>query len=139
MAEVGRPQEWGEEIVKKLEEVFAIDGTVSEACFYAGISRQLYYTYVKENAEEGSEERKLYDRFQALRERPVLKARQTIVKGLDDINNAQWYLARKKKNEFSSRQEITGKDGKELVSLSGEKKKKLDELGILNGDQSSKT
>ena len=115
MAQVGRPQEWGEETVKKLEEVFSLDGTVSEACFYAGISRQLYYTYVKEDAPEGSPERELFDRFEALRERPVLKARQTIVKNLDNPQYATWYVERKRKNEFSSRNELTGKDGKDLT------------------------
>lgn len=114
MAEIGRPKEWGDEIVKKLEEVFAMDGTVSEACFYAGISRQLYYTYVKEDAPAGSSERDLYDRFEALREKPVLKARQTIMKSLDIPETAKWYLERKKKSEFANRTELTGKDGKEL-------------------------
>lgn len=108
MAEVGRPQEWGDDIVRKLEEVFALDGTISEACFYAGISRDMYYRYVKEDAEKGSKERELYDRFQALRERPILKARQTIVKGLDEPENARWYLERKRKAEFSSRTELAG-------------------------------
>ena len=64
--------------VKKLEEAFAMDCTVGEACLFAGISRQTYYTWIKENPE-------LLDRFEHLRETPVLKARSTIIKGLDNV------------------------------------------------------
>lgn len=104
MAKEGRPTKLTDETVKKLEEVFAIDGSVEEACFYADISRQTYYQWIKENPE-------LNDRFQALRERPVLKARQTVVKSLDNPDNAFKYLERKKKNEFSLRHEHSGPDG----------------------------
>ena len=90
MAQVGRPTnrevtnrkiaeavtKLSPEVVNKLEEVFALDGTVEEACFYAGISRQTYYVWIKNNKE-------LHDRFEELRQRPFLKARQTIVKNLD--------------------------------------------------------
>lgn len=128
---MARPQEWNDEIVKKLEEVFALDGTISEACFYAGITRQTYYNHVKEDAEEGTPEKELFDRFEALRERPILKARQTIIKGLDQPENAKWYLERKRKTEFANRQELTGKDGKDLVpeQLTQEDKEKL--LGLI--------
>jgi hypothetical protein len=107
MADVGRPSEMTVETVNKLEEVFAIDGTVEEACFYANISRQTYYTWVKNNPE-------LLDRFEALRQKPVLKARQEVMKGLNCYQNAMDYLKRKKKLEFSERIEQTGADGKDL-------------------------
>lgn len=95
MAEIGRPSEMTEEKVKKLEEVFAIDGTVQEACFYADISKQTYYNWLEKRPE-------LVDRFEALRERPVLKARQTVVKSLDDPEYAFKYLEKKRKNEFGN-------------------------------------
>lgn len=110
MAKEGRPTKLTPETVIKLEEVFAIDGTVEEACFYADISRNTYYEWIKEHPE-------LNDRFQALRERPVLKARQAVVKGLDNFDNGLKYLERKKKLEFSLRTEITGADGKDLIDL----------------------
>jgi hypothetical protein len=47
-SKAGRPSEFTDEVVKKLEESFAIDATVEEACFYANISRQSYYNNVKE-------------------------------------------------------------------------------------------
>lgn len=101
----GRPPEFTDETVKKLEEAFAIDATVDEACFYAGITRQTYYNHVKEDALEGTEARRLFDRFEGLRNRPVLKARQTIVKALDTPQYALEYLKRKRKLEFSERTE----------------------------------
>ena len=99
MAEVGRPSKMTPETIGKLEEVFAIDGTVEEACFYANINRDTYYTWIKDNKE-------LSDRFEALRNRPVLKARQAVVKGLDNFDNGLKYLERKRKLEFSTRQEL---------------------------------
>jgi hypothetical protein len=113
----GRPIEFDEQVVKKLEEVFAMDGTVSEACFYAGISRPTYYSHVNEDAPEDSQAKELFNRFQALRERPVLKARQTIIKSLDNPDTAKWYLERKKKNEFAVRTEHTGAEGDKLTSI----------------------
>jgi len=47
--------------VKKLEEAFAMDCSIEEACFYAGISRQTYYTWIKDNPE-------LLDRFEELKQ-----------------------------------------------------------------------
>ena len=91
----GRPSEFTDEVVKKLEEAFSIDATVEEACFYADISRQSYYNNVKEGTA-------LFDRFKALRERPVLLARQTAVSKItESYANAIDYLKRKRKDEFS--------------------------------------
>lgn len=87
------------EKVKKLEEVFALDGTVEEACFYADISKQTYYNWLEKNPE-------LVDRFEALRQTPILKARKTVVRALSNPNIAMSYLERKRKAEFSVRQEI---------------------------------
>lgn len=106
--DVGRPTIMTPETISKLEEVFSIGGTDNEACFYAGIGKTTLYNYQQENPE-------FVERKEALKERPILKARQTIIKGLDDADNAKWFLERKVKNEFSSRQEMTGKDGKDLI------------------------
>lgn len=127
MADVGRPPEFNEDTVKKLEEAFAMDSTVSEACFFANITRQTYYNHVKEDAVEGSKEKELFDRFEALRNNPVLKARQTVMKSLDDPKHAKWYLERKKKDEFSVRieNEHTGED---IITKLDEQNKKTKEL-----------
>ncbi|MDD5068076.1 MAG: hypothetical protein PHN89_00545 [Candidatus Pacebacteria bacterium] len=107
----GRPSKMTPEVVKKLEEAFSIGASVSEACFYADISRETYYQWIKNNPE-------LADRFEALKNKPILKARQTVVKALEtDPDIALKYLERKRKDEFSPRQEIGGIDGKPLPSI----------------------
>lgn len=107
----GRPTKMGKETIAKLEEVFSLGGSDSEACFYANISKQTLYNYQKENPE-------FVDRKEALKEKPILKARQTVVRALDDPKDAQWFLERKRKEEFSLRQEVTGPEGEELKLLS---------------------
>ena len=102
---MARPIVFTKEIVKKLEEIFSLDGSVLEACFYAGITPQTYYNHVKEDAGINTPERKLFDRFSELRHNPVLKARRTVVKALDNPKDAQWYLERKRKKEFAEKQE----------------------------------
>ncbi len=84
------------DVVRKLETAFSIDSTVEEACFYAGISRTAYYDNIRERPE-------LADRFDALRNKPVLAARDTIAKSLNQPQWASWYLSRKRKAEFSER------------------------------------
>lgn len=103
MADVGRPSEMTEETVNKLEEIFALDGTVEEACFFANISRTTYYNWVKEHPE-------LLDRFEELRLSPVLKARRAVVDDLKSYQNAMDYLKRKKKLEFGDRLDVTSGD-----------------------------
>jgi len=101
----GRPSKLIPENVKKLEEAFAFDSTIEEACYYAGISMKTYHNWVNENPE-------LLHRFKELRNRPVLLARQKVVKELEtDTKNAQWYLERKRKGEFSERKEVVGDMG----------------------------
>lgn len=121
--EVGRPTVITPEIISKLEEVFAIGGTDNEACFYADIGKTTLYNYQQDHPE-------FVERKESLKERPILKARQTVVKALDNPQQAQWFLERKVKNEFAQRSEVTGKDGKDLIPepLSEEDKQKLNTL-----------
>lgn len=104
----GRPSEKTPETIKKLEEAFAMDCPVTEACLYADISTVTYYTWIKDDPE-------LLNRFNELRENPFLKARSAIVNGLSDPEFALKYMERKKKAEFSPRTEITGADGERLI------------------------
>lgn len=82
------------ETIKKLEEVFAMDGSVPEACYYANISEPTYYAWIKENPA-------LEEQFKRLREKPILKARQIVMQRMSDsYQNAMDYLKRKKRLEF---------------------------------------
>ena len=108
MAETrGRPEIITPEIVSKLEAVFAIGGTDLEACSYADIGKTTLYNYQQDHPH-------FVERKEMLKEKPFIKARQTVVKALDNPSDAQWFLERKRKSEFATRQEHTGADGKDL-------------------------
>lgn len=96
---IGRPSVMTEETIGKLEEVFAIGGTDEEACFYADICKQALYDYQERNPS-------YVDRKEQLKQKPFLKARQTIVKSLDQPDYAFEYMKRKKKDEFSDKTTI---------------------------------
>tara|TARA_B100000686_G_scaffold345438_1_gene430045 strand:- start:2775 stop:3179 length:405 start_codon:yes stop_codon:yes gene_type:complete len=108
---VGAPTKMTPDVLKKLEEAFALGCTDIEASLYAGISARTIYNYQEENPE-------FLQRKEALKEQPVLKARKVVVDALDDGDKdmSRWYLERRKKDEFSTRQESTGADGKDLIS-----------------------
>src|SRR3990167_6432823 len=109
---VGRPTKRTPEIDKKIEEAAALDASVEEIAFYAGIHKETLYAWMRDDKE-------LSDRVAELRERPILKARQTIVKSLEEAPAAQWYLSRKRKKEFAERQEVTGPEGKPIPLIYG--------------------
>lgn len=92
--EVGRPTVFTEEVLKKLEEAFSLGCTDKEACLLANISPASLYNYQNENPE-------FIERKELLKQDPILKARQTVIKALDDPEHAEWYLERKRKGEFS--------------------------------------
>lgn len=92
-----------------LEYAFKLDATDKEACLCAEITLDQLYYY----------QREIDNTFQLKKEQwketPTLLARTELVNGLK--GNAELclkYLERKKKGEFSLRQEYSGPDGKEL-------------------------
>jgi hypothetical protein len=112
---VGRPHVVTDEAVAQLVIAFSIDATVVEACALADISRDAFYDYLKLNPD-------FSDRIARLREKPVLKARQTVVNNLTDPEIAFKYLERKRKSEFAARTELTGASG-EALTLSWQQSK----------------
>lgn len=106
---VGRPPSMTQDVLNKLEQAFSLGASDVEACFFAGISHQTLYNYQDKNPE-------FIERKKALKEKLVLKARSVIASSMEsgDKQTAQWYLERRKKDEFSIRQEQTGANGKDL-------------------------
>jgi DNA-binding XRE family transcriptional regulator len=96
----GRPTKFNDIVVQKLEEAFSIGASIPEACMYANISKQTYYNWEKENKE-------LFDRFDELKQKPIIKARRAVVNGLDDPEFALKYLSKKKRDEFGDNIDIT--------------------------------
>ncbi len=92
----GRPPKLSDVTIAKLEEVFAMDGSIEEACSFAGIHPATYHRWIEKKPG-------LRDRFMALRERPVLAARTTVVTAIKtDPAIAIKYLERKRRKEFGN-------------------------------------
>lgn len=88
------------EVIKKLEEAFEMDCSIDEVCFYAGISVQTYYNWIKKNPE-------LLERLEQLRQKPFILARKTIISGIQENPElALKYMERKRKSEFSLKSEM---------------------------------
>lgn len=104
---MGRPSVMTTEILERLRQAFAIGCTDEEACAFAKIGVTTLYDYQREHPEFSEEK-------EELKKTPILKAKNTIAQSLDDVKNAQWYLERKSKDEFSLRNELTSKDGEPL-------------------------
>jgi len=99
------------ETIDKLETAFSYDCTDEEACFFAGIGKDALYEYQKKHPE-------FTERKEALKQNPVLLARESVVKNLRlDPKLAMQYLERKKKSEFALRSEFTGANGQPLPAI----------------------
>jgi len=104
----GRPTKLTDEVRRKIEEIAALDGSVEEMAYYSGVHRATLYDWLQKDEE-------FSDRIKELRERPVLKARQTVVKSLEDANHAFRYLEKKKRKEFGNNVDITS-NGETLLA-----------------------
>ncbi len=100
---VGRPSLDTPEVRRKIEEAAALDASPGEIAFYADISRDTYYEILKKDPV-------FADRITKLREKPVLMARQRVIKGVNEsYSNAIDYLKRKKRLEFGDSVDVTTK------------------------------
>lgn len=93
---VGRPPiEMTPEIIRKLEEIFHIDGTVEEACLSAGIWSTTYYKRIDQDPE--------FARKMAIAQQfPKLLARKTLIKSMRSPNEK---VAQKGAIQFLSRRD----------------------------------
>ena len=121
MAEVGRPHFDGreKEVLEKLHDAFSIGATNREAALYAEISERTLYEYFDKNPEYSQKVRLWKDK-------PILKARQELVKGLTgNPELALKFLERKRKKEFgmSLGLEIDtfGEENRETLKVMAEK------------------
>ena len=97
----GRPTVRDEDINRKIEEAASLGATVEEIAFYIGVYRTTLYRWMQDDSE-------LKDRIQELQQRPILQARQTIIKAISNSPaEAKWYLEKKLKGEFGNSIDIT--------------------------------
>lgn len=102
----GKPEA---DVVRLLEEAFALGCSDLEACLYADIGKTAFYKYQDKHPA-------FAERKELLKERPVLQARNSVINAMKyDGNLALKYLERKRKSEFALRTELTGKDGADLL------------------------
>lgn len=117
----GRGLSLTQEQIERLEYAFSCGCPVTEACLFAKIPRATFYSYCDRN--EG-----FLNRMNELRDKPVLKARLTISKNLDDPKVAQWLLERKAKKEFSAQVDINSMNTNINTSVDVEKLKDIRKL-----------
>lgn len=86
--QLGRLRKIDKIILAKLEDAFANDFTDEQACFYAGIHPATLYRYQQRN-------KNFCERKMALKARPLMLAKETVIKSLSDPNYAWRYLERK--------------------------------------------
>lgn len=101
--QVGRPRSITPEKLEKLEEAFKLGCNNREACFYADIAESTFYDFLKEYPE-------FSEKINVWKEYEKIKARMVVHKALEhgDKDMAKWYLERKAKDEFSTKQEFGG-------------------------------
>lgn len=111
---VGRPETITPEIEDKLITFFKMGLSDEEACEQTGVAMSVLYAHQNRHEE-------FRDRKKLAKTNLVARARRELFNGLLSRNEkirvetAKWVLERKVKNEFSTRQEITGADGESLV------------------------
>lgn len=103
---MARPRKITKAVIQMLEEGFHMGLTDREACSYAGIGASTLYDYCRENP-QFSEQKEL------LKENVRAKAKINIYHAIEegDIPISKWYLERRSRAEFSTKQEmdISGK------------------------------
>lgn len=105
---MARPTVMTPEVIARLEEAFAWGCTDREACLWADIAVSTLQLYQDRKPE-------FIERKEMLKDTPIRLARESVVGGIKkDPDLALKFLERKKKDEFSLRSELTGKDGKDL-------------------------
>jgi hypothetical protein len=131
LKKVGRKTAMTEDKIAKLEDGFLKGLSDTEACLYSNVAPSTLYLYCKENPQ-------FSERKTQLKENVRMRAKLNIAEGIEakDRLLSQWYLERKAKDEFSTRQELTGKDGKDLFTPTDEEQQKIDNAleTLHNGD-----
>lgn len=111
-----------EDTLNKLTFAFARGLSDREACNFADISQQTLYNYCNANPA-------FLEQKELLKEKPKMKAKLNISEAIDegDIELSKWYLERKAKDEFSTKQDIglSGAVNNPFEGLSTEELKKL--------------
>lgn len=85
-------------IIDDIKTVWMAGGSDTEACAYAGISKERFKDLLETNA-------RLKNQKEAFQSMPAMRARLVVSKALDrgDVKTAKWYLEHKCSNEFNKK------------------------------------
>jgi hypothetical protein len=86
----GRPTVFTEDVIEKLEQIFRIDWTVSEACNYADIDQSTYHLQMNSNP-------KFFKKMSQAQEYPFILARKWLFKNVqkEDMRAIETFLKRR--------------------------------------------
>jgi len=121
ISNAGRPIALNQKTINNLEQAFAKGCNVTEACLYANISNPTFYKYFPVDS-------KIFNHFMALRDKPTLHARFNVIEAVEqkDLETSKWYLERKARDEFSTRQELENK-GDIVINLVSNRQKAIEQ------------
>jgi len=109
----GQPTVMTDKTLQLLKDAFLMGCSDVEACLYAEIAPSTLYNYQLIETQ--------YVEQKALwKENTTFRARKNLYNAIvkegtsKDPATSKWFLERKRKQEFSLRQELTGRDGKDL-------------------------
>lgn len=108
----GRPTVMTEEVIDKLVQAFEDGGNIVQACKTAQISTDTYYNKLKADSDFSAKMKNAQDY-------PDVIAKMNLVRAMkrNDIDVSKWWAERRMKGEFSTRSELTGKDGEKLEQM----------------------
>lgn len=109
---ITKKQNEKERIVGMIIEVLKDGGSITEACRIAGIHRDTFYDWKNKDKD-------FSDKVEYAENYMNEIAKGVIVRSIKEWSSkdAKWWLERKAKNEFSTRSEITGKDGENITAV----------------------
>lgn len=98
----GRPPKITPDVISQLEYAYSIGCTDKEACLYANISAPCLYAYMKEHPE-------FKERRDLLKSKPILLARENVVKHLEkhDPIMTRWLLEHKAGDEYNTKTSVS--------------------------------
>lgn len=96
---VGKPTKMTPEVLDLLRQAYMWGANNLEASTYANISSRTLYEYLSKNPE-------FHHKIEEWKSNPLLRAKKKVVEDIEkDVRNAQWYLERKQKDEYSTKVE----------------------------------
>lgn len=108
----GRPTDKTADTVTKLIAAFHNGFNDTEACYYAQIARKTYYDWLNKDEE-------FSNKITYAKMHPNIKAKELVISNINegDVKSAKWWLERRAKDEFSTKQEHKFDPGAPMIQI----------------------